>query len=612
MGLAGVLRNALSGIDVTQAGLDVVSRNVANSSTVGYNKQTLNQTVKDYGGPAFGVKAGEVNRVLDQQLQKQLRGELSGAGYVGAMQSYLERLEISFGAPGAANGVESLYSGFEASLERLITSPENPATRAEFVQTAHLLASEMNAVSRDIQTLRGQAETEISDSVTRINEILKGIANANQRIAFSGNSDPGWADQRDALINELAELMEVKVSEPAANGTVSVMTRSGTLLASDVAMELSFNRNATVGAQSRFTDDPATSTLGTIILSGPGRPPLDMIQDNAFGSGKIGALLDLRDQVLVEAQNSLDAMADAMARAMSTYSVPSSEIADGRSIDASGLKSGDRLTFSYMDGGTEKTVTFIATNGKEQGLNDRATARTDDTVVGIDFTQSDADIAAAMTAALASLGASTTVTENGPKSFDFVDTASSGAAITGLRAEATATSLTGGLAIPLFVDGGKAYTGSFDGGSQQLGFAGRIAVNPALLKDSSSLSVYMDPTTTPMGDPARPAAMMARLQSVELRMPNGNIAASLPASGADMGAFVSRIVSTQAMRASAANQAKEAQTQVVAQLEERHALKSGVSVDEEMTKLIQLQMAYQANARVVQTFQEMLDLLMRI
>ena len=106
--------------------------------------------------------------------------------------------------------------------------------------------------------------------------------------------------------------------------------------------------------------------------------------------------------------------------------------------------------------------------------------------------------------------------------------------------------------------------------------------------------------------------MLERLNSVEIRTPNGEIAASKAGEGSSVGAFISRIITTQSMRASSANAAQEAQAQVVAQLEERVTLKSGVNIDEEMARLVELQTAYQANARVLTAFQEMLSQLMEI
>lgn len=54
-------------------------------------------------------------------------------------------------------------------------------------------------------------------------------------------------------------------------------------------------------------------------------------------------------------------------------------------------------------------------------------------------------------------------------------------------------------------------------------------------------------------------------------------------------------------------QAKDTQTRVVENLENRRAEVSGVSLDEEVTSLIRLQAAYQANARVISTMDRLLQ-----
>ena len=56
----------------------------------------------------------------------------------------------------------------------------------------------------------------------------------------------------------------------------------------------------------------------------------------------------------------------------------------------------------------------------------------------------------------------------------------------------------------------------------------------------------------------------------------------------------------------------EGQQVVQASIESRFAAASGVSVDEELSNLIQVQNAYAANARIVSAVKEMMDLLMRI
>jgi len=74
MGLMSTLHNAISGLNVSQAQMGIISRNVANQSTVGYNRRTLTtQETSATGITAGAVRETAVNRVLDNLLQKQLR-----------------------------------------------------------------------------------------------------------------------------------------------------------------------------------------------------------------------------------------------------------------------------------------------------------------------------------------------------------------------------------------------------------------------------------------------------------------------------------------------------------------------------------------------------------
>jgi len=54
------------------------------------------------------------------------------------------------------------------------------------------------------------------------------------------------------------------------------------------------------------------------------------------------------------------------------------------------------------------------------------------------------------------------------------------------------------------------------------------------------------------------------------------------------------------------------QQRVVDQLENQKAAVSGVSLDEEMTSLIQYEQAYQAAARMVTTVDELMDTVLRM
>jgi flagellar hook-associated protein 1 FlgK len=74
--------------------------------------------------------------------------------------------------------------------------------------------------------------------------------------------------------------------------------------------------------------------------------------------------------------------------------------------------------------------------------------------------------------------------------------------------------------------------------------------------------------------------------------------------------FARGAIEAQARNADLSARVHEGQQVVVTSLQDRFAEKSGVNVDEEMAKLLQLQNAYAANARVISTVKEMMDVLM--
>ena len=82
------------------------------------------------------------------------------------------------------------------------------------------------------------------------------------------------------------------------------------------------------------------------MLKGPNGGDVDLIASNAIRSGEIAAYLEMRDQVLVQAQTQLDEIAAAMARALSDRTV------DGTAV-TSGAQSGFDVDLgSLLDGNT--------------------------------------------------------------------------------------------------------------------------------------------------------------------------------------------------------------------------------------------------------------------
>ena len=170
-----------------------------------------------------------------------------------------------------------------------------------------------------------------------------------------------------------------------------------------------------------------------------------------------------------------------------------------------------------------------------------------------------------------------------------------------------------GLQLALFSDGALAYSASFDGGSQKAGFAGRITVNAAVIQDSDLLVNYSTSPPTGGGDPARPLELLQRFNDTAFTFAPGTGigSANVPLS-TTVSEFAQRIVNFQGQQAEIGLATQDAQAIVVGALNDRFLDDTGVSVDNELARLTELQNAYAANARVMSVVQELMDILIRI
>ena len=178
----------------------------------------------------------------------------------------------------------------------------------------------------------------------------------------------------------------------------------------------------------------------------------------------------------------------------------------------------------------------------------------------------------------------------------------------------TMSSLTSGNAeLPFFTDNGKPYSAAITAnGSQQVGLAGRIAVNTALLADPSRTIVYSTSPLTPAGDTTRSDFILNQLSGATFRYsPQTGIGTTAAPFTGTLTNFVRQILSQQGEAATSAKQLSDGQDVVLNTLKQKVTATSGVNIDDEMAHLLALQNAYSANARVMSSIKQMYDTLIQ-
>src|SRR3954451_9136764 len=525
MSLSSALSTAMAGLRANQAALGIVSSNFANAQTPGYVTQNVNQ-IELAGGAGNGasVRVNGVNRQLDQYIQAQLRTETSGGAYADQIANILSQLQNVYGAPGEDGTLENAFSNFTAAAQALSASSGSNSAQSSLLSAAQSLAQQLNATTQGIQTLRSNIEQDIGVSVGQANVAMNQIAQLNSRLQGMNATDPAAAtlmDQRDNAINQLAQLMDIRVVTDNTN-QASVFTNSGIqLVGGSQASQLDFNSQGTLNANSQWNSNPALSGAGTITVKLPNGGNFDMIANNAISSGQLAADLKLRDKTLVTAQAQVDQLAAALASSLSDITKPGTTVTGppaGFDLDLSAVQPGNSINLTYTDTATntQHQVTILRVDDPAAlPLSNTATDDHNDQVVGVNFSGGMASIVAQLNAALGT--AHLQFSNPAGSTLRAVDDNTAAASVTAASTTTTVGSLASGVAqLPIFTDAGALYTGKITvDGPQMTGLAGRIMVNPALMSDPSKLTVYNLAPLTASGDYTHAHFIFSQLTSAQ-------------------------------------------------------------------------------------------------
>ena len=623
MSLGSALATAMAGLRANQAALSITSSNIANAQTPGYVSESTNQVEVLTGDTGASVSVTGVNRQLNQYIQTQLRTETSGGAYADQMASVLTQLQTVYGTPGQAGSLETAYSNFKTAVQALSTTSGSSSSQITAVTAAQNLAQQLNATTQGIQTLRTNAEQDIGISVGQANAAMTKIAQLNSQLQGMNPTDPTAAtlmDQRDQAINQLSQLMDIRVSNTGNNQT-SVYTSNGVELVGTQASTLTFNSQGTLNANSQWSSNPATSSAGTLTIKLANGATMDMIANNSISSGQIAADLTLRDKTLVQAQTQVDQMAASISSALSDKTTAGTAAPTtlapkaGFDLDLSNVLPGNTVNLTYTDvaTNTQHNVTIVRVDDPAALPLSNTGSAPNSQVIGVNFTGGMASVVSQLNTALG--GANLQFSNPSGSTLRVVDSGTGATTVNTASATTTASSLANGnTQLPLFTDASSLYTGTITStGSQLTGYAARITVNAAVLADPSKLTVYNTSPATQAGDTARSDFLYNQLTSGTFTYsPKTGLGSTATPFKGTLTSYMQQFLSVQANASTSATQLQQGQNVVVSALQQKMNSTSGVNIDAEMANLISLQNNYAANAHLMSVVQTMMTSLMQV
>lgn len=282
-----------------QRAIGTTSNNIANSATEGFSRQRteLSNLQPQFLGGSFqgqGVQVDTIRRISDDFVNTQLRDAISRDAGAEARAGLAGRVDNLLGD--SSSGLTPVLQNFFDAAEDVSSDPTSTAARTAFLGEAESLADRFGSLDQRLEEQRGIVNNQIRSNVAEINSLTEALAGLNRDVVASvtRGSPNDLLDQRDRVLNELAEKVDVRVTEQE-NGALNVFVGNGQ------AVVLGGNNRELVAE--RLSGDPRALDVG--LEGGP--TPVNI--SRFLQGGELGALLETRTDIIDAAQNRLGQLA---------------------------------------------------------------------------------------------------------------------------------------------------------------------------------------------------------------------------------------------------------------------------------------------------------------
>ncbi len=226
-GLFATLNISKTGMFAQQQYINVTSHNMSNARTEGYSRQHVvleaarPQTI--YGGAGqigTGVNVASIERTRNQFLDYQIRKESTHLNQYGVRSDYLSQVEGIFNEP-SDTGISKLMSELFDAWQILSTNSDKSDARTVVAQKAKALADELNHNYKKLNDTKTNALSEIQQNVFEVNSILDQLNSVNKEIitvTIAGNNPNDLMDRRDLLLDKLSTKFGIDTKNQNLNG----------------------------------------------------------------------------------------------------------------------------------------------------------------------------------------------------------------------------------------------------------------------------------------------------------------------------------------------------------------------------------------------------------
>lgn len=291
------------GVMTHRTAINTTGHNIANADNEQYARQRVslesmdaiyNPSLNRAAGPGQigqGVQIAQIERIRDTFFDDQIINLENSNSYWKGKQLYLSQLENIINEP-SDNTLRNLADNFWKSWQELANYPDDFAHREVVLERANALTTRINETQRKLTELRARANLEVQTDVEKINSLGSEIRALNERILklqTLGDNPNDLMDRRDHAIENLSKIVNINVGRNDRD-ELFVFIGEQAMVQGEVHRKLTTQ------------PDPSNEGMARVVWQHNDK-------DVILGGGHLLSMIETRDKVITDRIDAIDSFA---------------------------------------------------------------------------------------------------------------------------------------------------------------------------------------------------------------------------------------------------------------------------------------------------------------
>jgi len=241
----------LSGLMAAKYAIEICGQNISNVNTPGYSRQRVTlapalSNTTPIGMVGTGVEAKNILAIRDALVESRLLAQGSNVGYAEVMSRSSVEMEVMLNGAGSGN-LHDVINEFFTAVNELANMPDDSVGRNLLLTAGGKLAENIRSLSERIGSFTDNIDDELDIQTKAVNGLLERIAQFNgdiHQVSASGKVPNNLIDARDETVRELSKLINVQIV-PSDFHMVNILHEGHMLVTSDKAIALEAGYDST-------------------------------------------------------------------------------------------------------------------------------------------------------------------------------------------------------------------------------------------------------------------------------------------------------------------------------------------------------------------------------